>query len=134
MFVFHHVGVGTLNPEGAVDAYRVLGYGVHARAEDTALGVRVAFLRGPGPWIEIVSPLEEGGGPLRSLIRRRQLPSPYHTCYAVEEIAAASAVLRAQGFLPLGEPRPAKVFQGALIWYHLHEAIGLVELAQRPPF
>lgn len=135
-FAFHHVGVGTLDPEGAIVAYAALGYVTHARTDDPGLGVRVAFLRGPGsgPWIEIVSPLDESGGPLSSLIRRKQLPSPYHTCYAVDDIAAASAQLRGHGFLPLGEPRPAAVFQGAAIWYHIHAAIGLVELVQQPPF
>lgn len=134
MFAFHHVGVGTLDLEGAIAAYRALGYDVHARADDPVLGVRVAFLRGPGPWIEIVTPLDGSGGPLRSLIRRKQLPSPYHTCYAVDDIAVASARLREQGFFPLGEPRPAAVFQGAAIWYHIHDSIGLVELVQQPPF
>ena len=136
LFAFHHVGVGTLDLEGAIAAYGTLGYVTHARADDPALGVSVAFLRGsgPGPWIEIVAPLDARGGPLSSFIRRKQLPSPYHTCYAVNDIKVASAKLREQGFLPLGEPSPAAVFQGAAIWYHIHDSIGLVELVQQPPF
>jgi methylmalonyl-CoA/ethylmalonyl-CoA epimerase len=133
-FSFHHVGVGTTDLEAAVRVYESLGYTLRARIEDAALGVRAAFLGSQGPWIEIVAPLEEGGGPLKGLLARGLLPAPYHTCYAVQDLGDASRALVARGFVALGKPKPAVAFGGAPILYHAHRAIGLIELVERPPF
>jgi methylmalonyl-CoA/ethylmalonyl-CoA epimerase len=133
-FSFHHVGIGTADLPAAVRVYESLGYTLHAQVDDVELGVRAAFLGSRGPWIEIVAPLGEGGGPLKALLARGALPAPYHTCYAVEDLAAASKLLTLRGFLALGKPKPAIAFGGASILYHAHRAIGLVELAERPTF
>lgn len=133
-FAFHHVGLGTTDLEGAVAVYESLGYSVRARVEDVELGVRAAFLGSGGPWIEIVAPLDAGGGPLKGLLARGHLPAPYHTCYAVEDLSTASQQLVQRGFVALGKPRPAVAFGGAPILYHAHRAIGLLELVERPPF
>ena len=101
--------------------------------DDTGLDVRIAFLRGQtGPYIEIVAPLGPNG-PLKSLLSRRLLPSPYHTCYATEDVVATGKYIRNKGFIPLGEPRPALAFGGAIIAYYYHPATGMLELVERPP-
>jgi methylmalonyl-CoA/ethylmalonyl-CoA epimerase len=133
-FVLHHVGVGTTDLDAAVGVYESLGYAVHARVEDAGLGVRVVFLGSGRPWIELVAPLDATGGPLKGLIARGALPAPYHTCYAVEQLAQASQQLKSRGFLALGKPRPALAFGGAPILFHSHRAIGLIELVERPSF
>lgn len=134
MFTFHHVGVATLEPDTAIESYDALGYRLVTRTDDTLLGVHVAILEAAhGPLIEIVAPLDETGGPLKSFIRRKQLPSPYHTCYAVTALEQAAEALRARGYFALSDAKPARVFGGARIQYQLHEAIGLVELIENPP-
>jgi methylmalonyl-CoA/ethylmalonyl-CoA epimerase len=133
-FLFHHVGVGTTDLPAAVRVYESLGYTLQSQIEDAELGVRAAFLGSQGPWIEIVAPLDEGGGPLKGLLARGLLPAPYHTCYAVQELREASRALVARGFVALGKPKPAVAFGGAPILYHAHRAIGLIELVERPPF
>src|SRR4051812_6494213 len=92
-FVLHHVGIGALDLEAAVRVYESLGYDVRMRIEDPGLGVRAVFLGSQRPWIEIIAPLDESGGPLKSLIARGLLPAPHHTCYAVDDLAAASGQL-----------------------------------------
>ena len=130
---FHHVGVGTVSFQEAIEAYRNLGYRLMLSTEDLRLDVKVAFLYEAGsPWIEIVSPLGPDG-PLKSLIARKILPSPYHTCYATDHIETSREQLRGLGFLPLGEPQPAVAFTGARIAYHYHPALGLLELVENPP-
>jgi methylmalonyl-CoA/ethylmalonyl-CoA epimerase len=133
-FALHHVGVGTTDLEAAVRVYESLGYAVHLRIEDPGLGVRAAFLGSGRPWIEIVAALDDSGGPLKGLIARGALPAPYHTCYAVDDLTAASQQLKTRGFLALGKPKPALAFGGAPILFHSHRAIGLVELVERPNF
>jgi methylmalonyl-CoA/ethylmalonyl-CoA epimerase len=130
---FHHVGIGTVAFEEAIETYRTLGYRLILSAEDLRLDVRVAFLyESESPLIEVVSPLGPDG-PLKSFIARKMLPSAYHTCYATEHIESCREQLRDLGFLPLGEPQPAVAFAGARIAYHYHPAIGLLELVENPP-
>jgi methylmalonyl-CoA/ethylmalonyl-CoA epimerase len=133
-FAFHHIGIGVKDLDAAVRVYESLGYTLRARLEDAALGVEVAFLGSDGPWIELVAALDESGGPLKGLLARGALPAPYHTCYAVQDLALASKQLVGKGFLALGKPKPALAFGGAPILYHAHRAIGLVELVERPAF
>jgi methylmalonyl-CoA/ethylmalonyl-CoA epimerase len=130
---FHHLGVGTMSFQEAIETYRTLGYRLILSVEDPRLAVNVAFLHEPqSPWIEIVSPLGPDG-PLKSFITRKMLPSPYHTCYATDQIETCREQLRDLGFLPLGEPQPAVAFAGARIAYHYHPAVGLLELVENPP-
>ena len=131
---FHHVGVGVTDLDAAVRVYESLGHTLRARVEDAELGVKVAFLASQGTWIELVAALTEGAGPLKGLLSRGLLPAPYHTCYAVDDLAQASRALVARGFVALGKPKPAVAFGGAPILYHAHRAIGLIELVERPPF
>jgi len=131
---FHHVGVGALDFDGAIDTYVALGHSLHSRVDDPVLDVRIAFLRAPGPhapWIEVLSPLGPNG-PLRALIGRRALPSPYHTCYVVEDLSRASERLRELGLLPLGEPKPALAFAGQPVAFFLSQTVGMLELVQAP--
>ena len=132
-FTFHHIGIGTNAFEAAISVYIDLGYKLIDSIDDYGLDVRIAFLSGAaGPYIEIVAPLGPDG-PLKSLLSRRLLPSPYHTCYATENIFVTGKYIRSKGFIPLGAPRPALVFGGALIQYYYHQATGLLELVQCPP-
>ncbi len=132
---FHHVGIGTKLFDEAIATYEALHHECFVRVDDQDLGVRVAFLRsaGGGPLLEILAPLGDHT-PLRSLIERRLLPSPYHTCYAVENLAGSAERLRELGFMPVGEARPALAFAGQPIQFFLNRAVGLIELVEEPPF
>ena len=132
---FHHVGIGTTDFEAAIDTYVAMGHRLEIRVDDPGLNIRVAFLACPdpaGPWIEILGVLEPGG-PLDGLIKRRVLPSPYHTCYTVQDLDLAGSFLREIGFVPLSDPRPALAFSNARIQFSYHPAIGLIELVESPP-
>lgn len=133
--VFHHVGIGTADFDGAIQTCVSLGHRLHSRTDDPGINVRVAFLSCPGgrgPWIEILAPLGPDG-PLQSLIRRKLLPSPYHCCYAVDRLEKGDELLRTHRFAPIGVPQPALAFGGARIAFYYHAALGLVELVESPP-
>jgi methylmalonyl-CoA/ethylmalonyl-CoA epimerase len=132
---FHHVGVGTADLEGAIAAYVQLGHRLHTSIDDYGLNIRVAFLSCPGgrgPWIELLAPLGPDG-PLSALIRRRALPTAYHTCYAVDDLAIATDELRAAGFLPLAQPASALAMGGAQVCFLFNSCTGLMELVESPP-
>ena len=90
---FHHVGIGVLDMQDAIRLYEALGHRLVRNIEDPGINIRVAFLASPsgGPWIELLAPLNPSG-PLDSLIKRKLLPSPYHTCYGVNDIDQAGDV------------------------------------------
>ena len=129
---FHHVGVGTTSFEEAIAVYQKLGYQLICSMDDDVLDLRVAFLQKDGsPFLEIIAPLGPDG-PLKSFLNRRIFPSPYHTCYATDNIHEAGACLQELGFFPLGEPKPSRALNGALFAFHYHNATGLIELAESP--
>ena len=131
---FHHVGVGVRDMDAAIATYEALGHRLVRRVDDPGINIKVAFLASPaqGPWIELLAPLNSGG-PLDSLIKRKMLPSPYHTCYGVRDIELAAVHLRDNGFMQLGGTFDAVAFDGARIAFYYHSDIGLVELVERPP-
>jgi methylmalonyl-CoA/ethylmalonyl-CoA epimerase len=135
VLVFHHVGVGTTAFEAAIEVYVKLGHTVHVNVDDPVLDVRIALLACPGdagPWLEVVAPLGPNG-PLRALAARRALPTPYHTCYAVDDLTSGAAALADAGFAPVSEPAPALAFDNARIAFFFSASVGLVELLERPP-
>jgi methylmalonyl-CoA/ethylmalonyl-CoA epimerase len=133
MLTFHHVGIGTTHFEQAIDRYLELGHVLLLKVDDPGIDVRIAFLRPPGgPLIEIVAPLGENG-PLKTLIARKVVPGPYHTCYAVESMLEASDYLRKRGWMPIGQPIPAVAFQGQPVAFFFERDTGLIELVEQPP-
>jgi catechol 2,3-dioxygenase-like lactoylglutathione lyase family enzyme len=131
---FHHVGVGVLDMQGAIRTYEALGHRLLRSVDDPGINIRVAFLANPsaGPWIELLAPLNPHG-PLESLIKRKLLPSPYHTGYGVDHLDLAGERLREEGFIQLGAAREAVAFDGARVAFHYHDIVGLIELIERPP-
>jgi len=130
---FHHVGIATKSFKDAVSVYFSLGYELICAVDDPGLDIQVAFFRdAEGPYIEIVAPLGSNG-PLKSLISRGLLPSPYHTCYETLDILEAGKLIQNLGFFPVLDPHPALAFAGALIAYYYHPATGLLELVENPP-
>lgn len=130
---FHHVGIGTETFKEAITVYVSLGYELICAMDDPGLDIQVAFLKGvDGPYVELVAPLGPSG-PLKSLISRRLLPSPYHTCYETPDIVRAGNLMQNLGFFSVLDPHPALAFRGALIAYYYHPAIGLLEVVENPP-
>lgn len=132
--VFHHVGVGLRDMEAGLKAYAAIGHTLVSQLDDPGLNIRVAFVAAPngGPLVELLAPLQPGG-PLEALIRRKALPSPYHTCYVVDDLQAAGAAFAARDFLCVAAPAPALAFDAAPVAFHYHLDIGLIELVQRLP-
>ena len=129
---FHHVGVGTMEFDVGINAYRTMGLSLLTRVNDPGLRVQVAFLSAgsaASPLVEILAPLGEDG-PLASLIRRRMLPTPYHVAFSVPDLSERTGQLVAQGYLSLGDPKPARAMCGAQIQFLFHRGIGLVELIE----
>jgi hypothetical protein len=134
----HHAGyiVNALEPAerhfGALGFERLL-----APVEDPGYGATIVFLSRRGaavgePLIELIQPMSSGSV-VHGHAQRNELQI-HHLCFAVQDIATASAAIRSARMLQLGDIRPAPAIGGSAICFFFSDAMGLFELVERPPF
>lgn len=108
-----HVGIAVADLAHG-DAYEALGWTPEGADGDVAAqGVRVRMLRGgPGPALELLAPLAEAGAgaPIARFLARRG-PGLHHVAFAVPDLDAAMARLRATG-APFVDAAPRPGFGG----------------------
>ncbi len=91
----HHTGVVVRDIDAAAATYAALGFGPGERHDVPAQGiVAVAFRAGPG-WIELIQPTNPDGPIGRYLAKRGE--GTHHVAYAVDDLDAALARLKAAG-------------------------------------
>jgi methylmalonyl-CoA epimerase len=126
----HHVGVAVRDLEPARARYeRLYGARVEARERVEEQGVDVlALLLGEGGRVELLAPLADDTPVGRFLARRGE--GMHHLAFAVADLAAELARLRASGALLIDE-QPRTGIYGAMAFVH-HESLGgvLSELVQ----
>src|SRR5688572_5789923 len=127
---FHHFGLAARDPERAAEFIRFAGYECGDRIHDPLQGVDLRWCTRPdAPAVEIVSPVHEDG-PLASVLVN-QATSFYHLCYEIDVEAASivtsmrNAGLRVVTVLP---PKPALLFDGRNVSFHIVQGFGLIEL------
>ena len=82
--IFHHTGIAVESIDKATKIFELEGYSISSKLiVDEAQGVRVQFMEGPGPRIELVENLE-GSNTITPWLSRG--PRPYHHAYMVEDI------------------------------------------------
>lgn len=124
------IAVATLD---AAEAYAALGWTADGPDElVTGQGVRVRLLRGgPGPALELLEPVDPSGPVGRFLARRG--PGLHHVAFAVDDLGAEVARLRAAG-ARFVDPTPKRGRGGSQVVF-LHPAWAggvLVELVAHP--
>lgn len=127
-----HVGIAVRDLEQAIRRYELLGFRLAAREVVADQGVEVAFLTlEGGTSVELLAPVVEDGAVARFLARRGE--GMHHLAILVDDVRAALAEARAQGWQPVdAEPR-----RGAggkwIAFLHPRDTGGvLVELCQKP--
>lgn len=127
----HHVGVAVEELEEAKARYVLLGFRVRAEGEVKSQGVRVAMLEAPGggALLELLAPTGPETPVGRFLARRG--PGLHHLAFAVPDLEAKLAELKAQG-LPLVDEAPRPGFGGHLVAFVHPKAFHgvLVELVE----
>lgn len=90
----------------------------------------MAFVDVNGVTIELLEPLGE-----RSPITDRVAAGPalLHLCFEVDNLDEALATARAAGFHRISSPTTVPEWGGRRIVWAFSRALGLVELAERPP-
>src|SRR5207247_6307577 len=128
----HHVGLGVRRLEDGVAFWRdALGLRISRQATVRDQGVRAALLPIGRSEIELLEPVDPGGGVAKFLERRGE--GLHHVCFETPEVAAELAAVRAKG-LPLIDQAPRPGLAGMICFLHPKGTRGvLVELATPPP-
>lgn len=127
---FHHVGVASEDLWRDAAAFALLGYAQEGDAfADPVQGVRGLFLTGPGPRLELVSPLDAGSTVLTTLLAQRI--KLYHFAYQTADLAGAIEALRGARAKLVVAPSPAVAFGGRHIAFLSLPNRVLIELIAR---
>jgi methylmalonyl-CoA/ethylmalonyl-CoA epimerase len=129
---FDHLGLATRDPAGTLAFLRGLGYATPTTVHDPLQGVNLVLCTHPAmPAVEVVSAAGPGG-PLESVLAQ-QPQAVYHQCYRSASLAATLAAFKAAGHrvVTVSPPKPAVLFGGLEVSFHLVRGFGLVEIIEQ---
>jgi methylmalonyl-CoA/ethylmalonyl-CoA epimerase len=126
----HHIGWAVSSVEKASLVFRDMGYRITEPVLEPVQKVRVSYCYREGfPTVELLEPTEDSS-PVARIIKKMGGSTPYHCCYAVDNIDNAVSEARIHGFLPLGKPIPGHGLDDALMVFLYHKDIGLVQIVE----
>lgn len=125
---FHHVGVACADLDRESRVLADLGYRPESEdVVDPIQGVRLRFLSGGGPRLELIVP-EGAGGVLTPWLS--QGTKLYHLGYEADDLDAALTDLRAARGKAMVQPVPAVAFDGRRIAFVMLPNMLLIELIE----
>lgn len=128
---FNHFGLAVFNFEPAVSFFRKLGYEVSPPVSDLEQNVELVMCTAQAqPAVELIKALNEKSPVWPFLKKNNEMV--YHTCYTVNNIEQAiNKNLKGFRVIKLSEPKPAILFQNALVGFYYVKGIGLIELLEK---
>lgn len=127
---FHHIGVAVFSIEKTSSTYAQLGYAKTDTVFDPIQHVNICFLTKDGePTVELLEPADDKS-PVCDTLKKNGV-TPYHTCYAVDNLSKAADELKSMRYLPLGKAVAAVAFGGKSVQFFYHKNMGLIELVER---
>lgn len=132
---FHHLGLAARDPKRARAFLEGLGYSIETAVYDPLQNVRLVMaLHEDMPDVEIIWP-GEGPGPLDQMFEKHRKDLVYHVCYSTDDVAAALDGLKQAGLAPfcVSESKPAVLFGGVPVSFHMLRGIGLIEIIEGAP-
>lgn len=126
--IFHHIGLACRDLEAGTAVQALFGYWPDGEIiEDLLQKVRLRFLVGGGPRLELLTPLSVDLPVAGVLARGTRL---YHQGYMVPDLEAGITALRNRGFKLTCPPTPAVAFQMRRIAFLLAPTLDLFELVE----
>lgn len=124
-----HVVIAVKDIDAAVDRYEaIFGQPVSERREAPAAGMKMAFFRFAGSFVELVSNIDDKGPIAKRLADKGE--GVHLIAMQVEDIEATVADLREKGVRLVGEPGPGNPVKGQ-VFVHPSETGGvLTQLVQ----
>lgn len=126
---FHHIGTAVASIEKVKPFYLSMGYIVSETVLEPIQKVFVAYARKDGfPTVEMLEPSDDTS-PVMGILKRNG-NTPYHMCYAVDNLNETIAEMRKEGFRPLGKPIPGHGLDDALMVFLYNINYGLIQIMQ----
>lgn len=126
----HHIGYLVKHFDEAQAGFADLGFRPEGDAVlDESRNVRIQFMSKDGVVIELVSPVARDSA-VGSLLKKTGA-SPYHICYASDDLPKDLATLEQKGYMRVTEIAPAPAIGGNNVVFLVNPAIGLIEIVGR---
>ena len=126
-----HIGYAVRDIEKAKSAFEFLGYTFGETTQDLMRNVAIAFGQHGGCRVELVARIDTDRSSAVDTYLSEIGPTPYHLCYASDDMEADLAALRQNAFKLLNPPTPAPAFGGKCVAFLYHLGVGLVEVVER---
>jgi Glyoxalase/Bleomycin resistance protein/Dioxygenase superfamily len=126
---FHHIGLAVAEPDVTFRFLALQGYTEGNRVFDPLQGVNLAMRHHERmPDFEVIWPGSEPS-PIDKMIKRHGTIM-YHCCYETDRVDDALQVITDAGFdmVTVSPPKPAILFGGREVSFHLVDKFGLIEL------
>ncbi|WP_305156540.1 VOC family protein [uncultured Muribaculum sp.] len=126
---FHHFGIACKEIDKTADAYAQIGYSKGDTIFDPLQNINICFLTHPEmPLVELLSPVDETSPVV--LILEKNGVSPYHTCYAVDDLDVAIKAFRRLRYVVVSKPKKACAIAGRRVAFLYNADMGLIELVE----
>ncbi|MGY3411001.1 methylmalonyl-CoA/ethylmalonyl-CoA epimerase [Bradyrhizobium sp. GM5.1] len=125
---FHHVGMACRKIAAELPELAIVGYRPEGPIfEDPIQQVRIQFVSGGGPRLELIEPAG-ARSPVEGVLKRGS--KFYHLAYEVRRFDDAIASFRAQQYLAVSSPAPAVAFDMRRIVFLASPTLTLIELIE----
>lgn len=125
---FHHVGMACRKIAAELPELAIAGYSPEGPLfEDPIQRVRIQFVSGGGPRLELIEPAGTES-PVAGILKRGS--KFYHLAYEVDRFDDAIASFRAQQYFPLSSPAPAVAFDMRHVVFLASATLTLIELIE----
>lgn len=126
---FDHIGVAVPELEPTAEVYKAVGYTQTEPVLDPNQNVNICFLHKEGmPTVELLAP-HDITSPVQQTLDKMGV-TPYHTCYAVDDIDAAILELRRMRYIVVRKPEPAIAFDNRRVCFLYNKSVGLIEIVE----
>lgn len=131
--IVHHLGVATSDIMGSVRLFEGLGWKWDGQIiEDNMRNVRLAFLKHCNDeLLELVCPVNDKSPINNTLDNMKNIASPYHICYEVDNIESVINILKKRRYVVTDTLKAAVAFNERRVVFLLNKDVGLIELLEK---
>ena len=124
-FKFHHIGVAVRDIAATAAFYLHAGYVCSETVFDPIQNVNICWLtRADMPTVELLAPVDETS-PVCKILAKNGV-TPYHCCYAVDDMALAEKELRRQRYVTVSRPTEAVAIHNCKVCFLFNKNVGLI--------
>lgn len=130
----HHWGIAVSDMEKAILAYSSMGWKSSTDIiKDTDRNIWITFMKydDRDELIELISPINEKSPVTKTLQAMRDVATPYHICYEVDNLERVLRVLKNRHFVQTTKAESAVAFEGRRVIFLLNKDAGLIELLEK---